>query len=453
MKDLSRSAADYHVAVVGLGKIGLSLAAQYASHGAKVTGCDINPAVVDAINRGETPVGGEDQLEEVVRKAHAQGRLCATTDTAKGVSRGNVVVVIVPLMVSESHEIDFRIIDSATAAVAEGLQPGTLVIYETTLPVGTTGGRLRAILEEGSGLKAGKDFFLAFSPERVRTGRIFSDLAKYPKVVGGVDPQSTCRAEAFYRAMVSADVMVLSSAEAAELCKLIETTYRDVNIALANEFAVYAQTRGLNVYEAIAAANSQQQSHVHEPGVGVGGHCIPVYPYFLINDGQPDELWLPRWSRELNDTMACHAADMVEEVLGMLECKDVLILGLSYRAGVKESAYSSALRLLDEFYRRGARVFMHDPLFTKEEVEKTGAIWLDPWQADGVDAVVVQAYHEEYRSLPKEFLQKAKALLDGRGDLDPSELGLTDTTYLRVGVPPVEGGERVAAQIHSGALF
>ena len=272
--------SEYTIAVVGLGKIGLPLAAQFALSGQQVIGCDINADVVDQVNAGISHVKEEPGLEELVRKAAGKGLLTATTDTAEAVGKSNVVVVIVPVMVDEiNHEVDYTSIDAATKAVAAGLQAGTLIIYETTLPVGTTRTRFAPMLENGSGLQVGRDFYLAFSPERVYSGRIFADLKKYPKVLGGITDQCTEHARAFYEVVLGGvSTLVMKNTDAAEFVKLIETTYRDVNIALANEFARFAADHDLPVDEAIAAANSQPYSHILRPGIAVGGHCIPCLP-------------------------------------------------------------------------------------------------------------------------------------------------------------------------------
>ena len=270
------------VAVVGLGKIGLPLAVQYALHGWHVLGCDSNPSVVEIVNSGQSHVQEEPELTEAVARLVANGMLSATTDTIDAVSHAKVVVVIVPVVVDANHAVAFEGIDTATASVGAGLQPGTLVIYETTLPVGTTARRFAHILEHRSSLQVGQDFLLAYSPERVSSGVIFRDLRIYPKVVGGINERSLAAAESFYRSVLDAEIITMASTDEAEFVKLIETTYRDVNIALANEYARFADTHGLNVSTAIAAANTQPYSHIHSPGVGVGGHCIPVYPYFLL---------------------------------------------------------------------------------------------------------------------------------------------------------------------------
>ena len=256
------------IAVVGLGHIGLPLAVQYASRGHEVVGCDIDDGIVAAINGGRSPHDDEPALVERVPELVRSGRLRATTDDAAGVRAAEVVVVIVPVAVDERREIDFGPIDAATREIARGLQPGTLVVYETTLPVGTTRDRFGPMLETGSGLKLDRDLFLAFSPERVLVGRVLLDLRRYPKVVGGVSQESTRRAVAFYEAVLDegTEIRAVANAETAEMTKLAETTYRDVNIALANEYARYAARRGIDVTEVIDAANSQPYSHIHAPG-------------------------------------------------------------------------------------------------------------------------------------------------------------------------------------------
>ena len=429
----------YTVAVVGLGKIGLPLAAQFAGAGARVIGADVNPAVVAAVNAGDCPIVEEPGLAERVAATVAAGQLTATTDTAAAVAQSNVVVIIVPLLVDADHALDYHMVDSATAAVACGLQPGTLVIYETTLPVGTTRERLGPALAAGSGLTLGRDFQLAFSPERVYSGRIFRDLATYPKIVGGVDAASTAAAVAFYEATLGgATVQAVQDADTAELVKLLETTYRDVNIALAAEFARYAAGRSLPVDEAIAAANTQPYSHIHTPGIGVGGHCIPVYPYFLIDNDTAGDLTLPRAARQTNDGMARWALDRLSLALGGLAGRRVLILGYSYRENVKETAFSAAKTLIRELRAGGAVPLIVDPLYTPAELAATGAEATDLAALPPVEAVILQAPHRAFADLDWAALAAGgcRAVLDGRNALTPATRATIATTgmvYLGIG--------------------
>jgi len=418
------------VCVVGLGKIGLPLAAQYASKGLSVVGSDPDAGLVSDVGRGRCPVVGEKGLALSIRKAVAAGRLEATTDTAAAVREAQVVVVIVPVGLSPDRRPDFSRLDEAAAAVARGLTPGTLVILETTVPVGTTRRRLGPVLE-ASGLRMGAGFQLAYSPERVSVGQIFADLKRYPKIVGGVDDASRDAAVAFYGRALEARVIAVRDAETAEFVKLAETTYRDVNIALANELAVYADRHGLDSAEAFAAANSQPYSHLHQPGVGVGGHCIPVNPYLLMAEGP--SLRLPALAREVNDSMAAYGVGKLEEALGGLRGRKVLILGLAYRPNVREAADSSTFALARGLEARGARALVHDPLFSAREVEAAGLRPAEPFPPPDVDALVIQALHDQYRGLDLGAFAGCRVVLDGRNALSRAEVEARGMLYLGIG--------------------
>jgi nucleotide sugar dehydrogenase len=421
------------IAVVGLGHIGLPLAVQYASRGHRVIGADINPRIVSAIEEGRSPHDDEAALTDGVPQLVASGALSATTDTAAAVRASEAVVVIVPVVVDERRQIDFGPIDAATADIARGLQAGTLVVYETTLPVGTTRTRFGPALAAGSGLAEGTDFDLAFSPERVLVGRVLLDLRRYPKIVGGTTEAATRRAAEFYRAVLDdgTDVRAVANAETAEMTKLAETTYRDVNIALANEYARYAAARGIDVLEVIDAANSQPYSHIHLPGVGVGGHCIPVYPHFLFND-EPD-LRLPPLAREINEGMAGWVVAQLRARLGDLRDVPVLVLGVAYRADVREDAFSSAFRLRDELLAVGARVFGHDPYFSPEHLRERGFEPYDLERPAPVRAAVLQAGHATYGTLDLSAVPQLELLVDGRNALDRARVEAAGVAYVGIG--------------------
>jgi nucleotide sugar dehydrogenase len=423
------------VAVIGLGKIGLPLAAQYAGKGLSVIGCDVLEEVVETINQGHSHIHEEEGLEQAVATAVKGGNLRATTDTSQAVAQSDAVVVIVPLMVSPDRVTDYRNLDAATKAVGRGLKKGALVLYETTLPVGTTRQRLGPLLEKESGLRAGSDFHLAFSPERLYAGRIFADLRKYPKIVGGIDRASTDAAVAFYKAVLDAEVWAVENTETAEFAKLAETTYRDVNIALANQLALYAATREVNVEEAFKAANSQPYSHIHRQSIGVGGHCIPVYPHFLLGDATNGELSLVRDGRETNDRMASIGVELLEDALGGLSGQKVLVLGASYREDVKELAFSTAFSIVVTLRRAGADVLIHDPLFEPRELGalKARVVDLDSPEAAEVEAVVIQAWHRDFRGLDWRRFKRLRAVLDGRGAVSADAVRETGATYIAIG--------------------
>jgi len=425
------------VAVIGLGKIGLPLAAQFATKGMQVIGCDVLREVVDSINAGKAHIREESGLEAAVASAVAAKRLSATTDTTAATRQSDVVVVIVPLIVGSDRTMDYRNIDAATAAVGRGLRPGTLVLYETTLPVGTTRRRLGPMLAGESGLSAGADFHLAFSPERLYAGRIFEDLRRYPKIVGGIDQASTDAAVAFYRSVLDAEVWPVENTETAEFAKLAETTYRDVNIALANQLALYASSRDVNVREAFKAANSQPYSHIHRPSLGVGGHCIPVYPHFLLGDATDGELGLVRDGRATNDGMAKVGLHQLERILGGLRGRRILVLGASYREDVKELAFSTVFSVVDLLHRAGAQVLLADPHFTRDELQVLEAEIVDDVEAAAtkdVDAVIVQAWHTEFRDLDWARFRGLKVVLDGRGTLDAETVRRSGASYIAIDI-------------------
>jgi UDP-N-acetyl-D-glucosamine dehydrogenase len=413
------------ITVVGLGKIGLPLAIQFARKGHLVMGSDINPRVSQLVNDGIEPFPGEEGLAEYLISAVRSGHLTATTKTKEAVSGSESVVVAVPLFVDEGGNPNFLAIDEATNEIGKGLRAGTLVSYETTLPVGSTRDRLVPILERQSGLKVGRDFYVVFSPERVLTGRFFADLRRYPKIVGGVEPKSEKLGVEFYESVLDFDhrpdlsrpngVWPLGSSEAAELAKLAETTYRDVNIALANQFALHAEKIGVDIYKVIEACNSQVFSHIHQPGIAVGGHCIPVYPHLYLQ-GDP-EATVVTASREANAMMPSRVVQRVKEELGSLDGKTIAILGLAYRGGVKEHAFSGALALIKDLRTEGAIPKVHDPLYSDEEMSALG---FEPYNlGEECEAAILQTNHSEYSQLTAEDIPGAKFFVDGRNFSNP----------------------------------
>lgn len=416
-----------HIAVIGMGKIGLPLAVQYADSGHEVVGVDVNQNTVDLINEGVEPFPGEAHLQDKLSSLIPAGKLRATTDYSDAIPKADAIVVVVPLFVNdETWEPDFDWMDSATRSFSPYLTPGTLVSYETTLPVGTTRGRWKPMIEEISRMVEGEDFDLVFSPERVFTGRVFADLRKYPKLVGGLSDKGARRGVEFYEQVLQFDprpdlprpngVWDMGTAEAAEMAKLAETTYRDVNIGLANQFAVYADKVGIDVNAVIQACNSQPFSHIHRPGIAVGGHCIPVYPRLYLST-DPDAT-VVRTARQFNAEMPAYVVGRVEGVLGDLAGQNVAVLGASYRGGVKETAFSGVFETVDQLRARGANVLVQDPMFTDEEIESFG--WKPYHFGEQVDAAIVQADHKDYQAITPTDLPGIKVLFDGRRVTEPS---------------------------------
>ena len=279
-------------------------------------------------------------------------------------------------------------------------------------------------MEKQSGLQAGVDFNVVFSPERVFTGRIFEDLRKYPKIVGGITQECTNKGVGFYTQVLDFDkredlpkpngVWAVESTESAEFVKLAETTYRDVNIALANQFALHAEKLGVNVYEIIESANSQYFSHIHNPGISVGGHCIPVYPRLYL-EGNPTDV-LVESARKINESIPEHVVNFIEWSIGSLNNLNFLILGVSFRPKVKEHFLSGVFELNDLLNKKGGRIQVLDPLYTKEEIINLGLKSYDGL-TEKIDVIIIHTAHVEFIDFLNQDLKNCKLLYDGRNVL------------------------------------
>lgn len=421
------------VAVVGAGKMGMTLVGQFAAHGWQVIALDIDPKVVESINAGRNHIP-EPGLDAIVAAAQARGMVRATFDGREAAAAADVVVLIVPITLDDAERPNYVAMDAAVDSIAGGIHAGQTVIFETTLPVGDTRQRYAPRLTAASGLTLERDLFVAFSPERLYSGAALANLSMYPKLVGGLGPASTARAAAFYESVLDAEIVAMSSAEAAEMAKLAETTYRDVNIALANEFATYASEMDVDIREVIAAANSQPYSHVHQPGIGVGGHCIPVYPKFLLSRGPA--MPLVALARSTNDGQVNVALETIRRELGHLDDQTVLILGLTYRAGVKELAYSQGPELIGLLGAAGAKVYAFDPLLSERETAALGAtpyIWGTRLPAR---AIVTQTADPTWSSIDFNWFPSLKLVLDGRNSLTDITLP-RGAAHLGFGLPTV----------------
>ncbi|HOT06007.1 MAG: UDP-N-acetyl-D-mannosamine dehydrogenase [Methanosaeta sp. PtaB.Bin039] len=384
------------IAVVGLGNAGLPLAAVIADSGQSVVGVDIDRHRCERINRGENPIPQEAGLDQLL-KMHGGQSLLATADFSDAASC-TVFIVIVPLFVDDMFNPDFCILESAFRSVGSILKEGDLVVLETTVPPGTTDDKVRSWLQSASGLSSGQ-FFLAYSPERIMTGYSISRLREFPKVIGGADQESGIAAYQVYRQFIP-NLKLVSSARVAEMIKVMEGCYRDVNIALANELYRIAEELGVDFAEARAQAN-HPYCHIHLPSTGVGGHCIPVYPWFLIREMERRECFdrcrLLRLAREQNDLMIDHWAQRI-----LLECMRVdkplgqvriCVKGITYRQGVKEFHHSRNLALAHLLAKKGLDARAWDELLSKEEVEAKGLRWMLPEDAD----IVFDSFELEIR--------------------------------------------------------
>ncbi len=427
---------DVTIDLVGIGNMGLPVAVSFAKEGAKVVGVRRDPIIVDRINRGESPLIGEPKFSDLLRDVVKAGKFKATIDGAAAAKESDVIVILVPLLVDDRGQEDYSIIRVAADVASKGIEKGDLVITSTTMPPGATEQVVKPVLETGSGLVAGTDFGLAHSPERLMVGRVMRNLYKFPKVVGGIDKASTEAAAGIYG--VFGEVVQTSSLITAELVKVAEGTFRDVNIGYANFLAKLCEPLGIDAWEVITAANKDTGEHcmIHRPSAGVGGHCIPVYPWFLINKAMEvgEDATLLRQVRYINDSMSIHTVDLVIRCLNShsqaVKESQVSLLGISFRANVKETRFAASLQILKHLKEYQPKVIQaYDPYFSAKELQELGFTPVSFEEALKADCCILIASHQEF--------VKAKAKLEAIKNRLIDTTNLLSEASWKVGRVPV----------------
>lgn len=409
------------IAVYGLGKMGLPLAAVYADVTRDVRGVDVDPEIVETINGGQSPFDHEPGLDELVEETVADGVLRATTDSESAAQEAAVHVIIVPTLVTEDSEPDLSTVRAVVSDITTGIDAGDLVVVESTVPPRTCSDVVAPIIREESDLDEG-DFGVAFCPERTKSGRALEDIrGSYPKVVGGIDADSTNAAAAIYEELTDNEVVTVSGATTAEAVKLFEGVYRDVNIALVNELARFVDETGIDVLEAIDVANDTPYVNLHDPGAGVGGHCIPYYPYFLIEHFETLGP-LMRTAREVNDSMPSFTVDKLLEGFNAANLRigdaTIAVLGVTYYPGIPETRHTPAKPIVERLVGQGADVYAVDPVM-EDLSEFEGAI---PLTVEGLydvdlDAIVLVTAHEVFQEIAWDEFDDL-VIIDGRDAID-----------------------------------
>lgn len=388
--------------VIGLGYIGLPTASIFASHGLQVTGMDINQDIIDSLQAGKLHIF-EPGLREAVQEALEAGQL----EIASEVKPADAFIIAVPTPFYEDKRADMRAVIAASESLVPHLKKGDLVILESTSPPRTTLEIVAPILEK-SGLKVGEDFLLAYSPERVLPGKILSELVENPRVIGGINRASAEAGRDLYQIFVKGEI-ILTDATTAETVKLMENTSRDINIAIANEFARLAQQFDVDIWEAISIANRHPRVEILRPGVGVGGHCISVDPWFLV-EAAPENAQLIKSAREINDGQPAFVGALISRAAGSLAGKTIAFLGLAFKPNVDDLRESPAVKLARYLQHAGAEVVAYEPFRLDAGLEKITQV--ESLEAALIDAdlIVLAVAHNQFKDLnPAKIKQKTRA--------------------------------------------
>ncbi len=418
------------ICVLGLGYIGLPTASTFATHGLKVVGVDVNPAVIETLQRGQLHIH-EPGLRTLVQAAVTSGNLVVRPAPEPA----DAYIIAVPTPFYEDKRADMRSVISAAESIVPHLGRGALVILESTSPPRTTVDLIKPILER-SGLKAGEDFHLAYSPERVLPGQILRELIENARVIGGVTPASAEAGRDLYSIFVRGEIL-LTDATTAEMCKLMENTYRDVNIAVANEFARLADRMGIDVWEAINLANRHPRVRILNPGPGVGGHCISVDPWFLV-EAAPDITSLIRTARQVNDAQPHFVVEMARRALdGTLEGKSIAVLGLSYKPDVDDLRESPAIEVAHLLQKAGTRVTCFEPFKPNAQLD---GLTITPTLVQAIedtDLLLLMVGHASLRTLDPVVvaqLTRARSVIDTVNGWDEAAWRLLGFSFYRLGV-------------------
>ena len=405
------------VGVIGLGYVGLPLAVEKAKAGYKTIGFDVQPQKVDMVNRGINYIG--DVIDCDLKELVEQKMLSATTDFSF-IKDVDFIAICVPTPLDEYQQPDISYVKDVTIEVAKFLRKGTMVVLESTTYPGTTEELIMPLLEKGSGLKCSEDFYLGFSPERVDPGNIIYKTRNTPKVVGGIGRDATEVIACMYRHVLDGDILEVSSPKIAEMEKILENTYRNINIGLANEMAIICEKMGINVWEVIDAAKTKPYGfQAFYPGPGLGGHCIPLDPYYLTWKAREFDYHtkLIETSGEINNYMPQYVVERCAKILNgfkkPLNGSKVLILGVAYKQDIDDYRESPALKVIENFEKAGTGIDFYDPYISEYKFKgnkKQGLKEIDAQILMGYDLVVITTAHT---NIDYNFIQQnSKSIFD-----------------------------------------
>jgi len=428
-----------HIAVLGLGHVGLPTAAIFANIGYSVTGADVKKKVVDSILSLNLDTK-EPGLKEMIERVARAGKLKAIADTVLAAKQAEVMLICVQTPLTQSGKPDLRYLENASRDVARGLGKGKLVIVVSTVPPGTIKNLVTSMLEKESGLKCGVDFWLAYSPERILPGNTIEEFVTNVRLVGGFDARSVELTVELFKNVTKGTILVTDIANA-ELAKLAENTFRYVNIAFANELALICERMGADVAEVVNLANTHPRVNIHKPGPGVGGPCLTKDPQLLLHpEGHsPFTSKLIKCSRELNDYMAEHVVKLVVKALKDtnkdVKNSNITVLGVAYKAEVSDTINSPAEKIIRKLLSLGAKVTVYDP-YTKDDFGARSSKNITE-AINGAHCIVVATDHKAFEKLDfraiKRLMNINPIIVDGRRVAHPEKAKKQGFTYYGIG--------------------
>ena len=412
------------ISVLGMGYIGLPTACMLANSGFEVLGIDIDEEIINKLNSGKLHIE-EPELEKIFSSAFENNRLRVSLEP----EISDVFIIAVPTPLDQRNKADLSYVISAANKIKEKIKKGNLVILESTSPPGTTRNIVGKIIANGTGFIAGRDYYLAFCPERVLPGKIVYELENNDRIVGGVDKKSSDAAESIYKTFVKGKIF-LTDLETSELVKLAENTYRDINIAFANELSLICKDYGIDIREVIKYANMHPRVKILNPGPGVGGHCIPIDPWFILeNTGRKDTLI--EKCRSINNSMPFIISEEIAEIVGKYREPKVTIFGFSYKENVGDTRESPAIVINKELMKRGIKVSIYDPLVVNTKYNLSGL----EESVKGSDLVLLFSGHSVFRDIDLKSvsdLMRNKNIFDTRNFFDKSTAEKLGFNYYRL---------------------
>ena len=414
------------VCVVGIGRIGLPTALSFAKAGLQTVGMDINEQLVDSLNKGNFPLKDEPGYEEIFNDVIKNGKFLATTDINKAISQSDLILLSLPTPINEKNIPDYSALESVCKQLGDILQPNSLIVVESTIEPGFIENNLISILEENNRLHVGKNFTIGVCPENANPGEILHDFTTLPRLVGGIDQQSTKIITMIYDFVFSVELIIMPDCKTANAVKLTTNVFRDVNIGFVNELSLMFDKLGIDTLKVLDAAKRKYNFQIHYPGPGVGGPCLPINSYQFLNTATRtnSKLSIIEHGRKINEEMPEHVVNLTLDgfKISKKSIKDssILILGISYKPDVKDIQLSPAEMIINKLESLGVKIKIYDPYFKGNQVFGINVEHNIDDVLSKVDAAIIVTAHKEFQEINPKIFRKMKTpiLIDSRGIID-----------------------------------